>query len=242
MVVEQPGVIRVVRGGRTLDAAVPGHPLEGDLRRRAGPARAGVRARLRRERALLRLLHRPRRAGRSSPSTGAAATQDVADRGSARIVLRMADPEPNHNGGDDRLRPRRPALHRHRRRRRGERPARPARQRAEPRLAARQAAADRPAARRGGRAYTIPRGQPVRRARRAPAAEIYAYGLRNPWRFSFDRAHRATSRSATSARTRSRRSTSRAGAARAASTTAGARGRGGGATSTSRRRARSSPC
>lgn len=38
----------------------------------------------------------------------------------------------------------------------------------------------------GGRAYGIPADNPYRAAGQVP--EIYSYGLRNPWRFSFDRA------------------------------------------------------
>jgi glucose/arabinose dehydrogenase len=38
----------------------------------------------------------------------------------------------------------------------------------------------------GGAAYGIPRSNPFVK-RRGARAEVYAYGLRNPWRFSFDR-------------------------------------------------------
>jgi glucose/arabinose dehydrogenase len=40
--------------------------------------------------------------------------------------------------------------------------------------------------RQGGRAYAVPAGNPFR-GRPGARGEVYAYGLRNPWRFSFDR-------------------------------------------------------
>jgi glucose/arabinose dehydrogenase len=40
--------------------------------------------------------------------------------------------------------------------------------------------------RRGGRPYTVPRSNPFT-GRSGARPEVYAYGLRNPWRFSFDR-------------------------------------------------------
>jgi glucose/arabinose dehydrogenase len=114
------------------------------------------------------------------------ASEDRADAGSARLVLRMADPEPNHNGGmmvfgsdglmyvgtgdggggDDQH---------------------GARGNAQSlgsllgkilRIDPRQS---------GSRPYTVPSSNPFV-GRSGVRAEIYAYGLRNPWRFSFDRA------------------------------------------------------
>jgi len=113
------------------------------------------------------------------------ANDDRADPASARLVLRMADPEANHNGGlmifgpdglmyvgtgdggggDDQH---------------------GARGNAQSlgsllgkilRIDPRQS---------GGRAYTVPSSNPFA-GRSGARPEIYAYGLRNPWRFSFDR-------------------------------------------------------
>ena len=82
------------------------------------------------------------------------------------------------------LRPRRHALHRPGRRRLG---GRPPRQRPEPHDAARQDHADQPGARRRRGVLACPRT--TRSSRRPGAArETWMWGLRNPWRFSFDRA------------------------------------------------------
>jgi glucose/arabinose dehydrogenase len=111
-------------------------------------------------------------------------TADAADPGSARLVLAQRDPENNHNGGlllfgPDKL------LYvgmgdggaegdPHGPRGNGQNLGTLFGKllRIDPR-------------RSGGRPYTVPRSNPfVRRAGARP--EIYAYGLRNPWRFSFD--------------------------------------------------------
>jgi glucose/arabinose dehydrogenase len=113
------------------------------------------------------------------------ATATRADPGSARLVLRMADHESNHNGGlmlfgpdghmyvgtgdggggGDRHGPRGNAQDL------GS-------------LLGKILRID-PAPSRG-RPYTVPSGNPFT-GRAGARPEVYAYGLRNPWRFSFDR-------------------------------------------------------
>jgi glucose/arabinose dehydrogenase len=112
-------------------------------------------------------------------------TADVADPGSARLLLSQRDPESNHNGGlllfgPDKL------LYvgvgdggsegdPHGAHGNGQNLGTIFGKllRIDPRPS-------------GGRPYTVPRSNPfVGRAGARP--EIYAYGLRNPWRFSFDR-------------------------------------------------------
>jgi glucose/arabinose dehydrogenase len=184
-VVEQTGRIRVVVSGRTLAAPFL------DLRSRISCCG---------ERGLLSMAFAPDfassrrfyvdytdtagntrvveyRAGRSHPNRAIV--------GSARLVLRQDQPEPNHNGGlvtfgpdgllyiglgdggggDDQ----------HGRRGNGQNLSTLLGKilRIDPR-------------RRGGRRYTVPRSNPFVR-RRGARGEIYSYGLRNPWRFSFDR-------------------------------------------------------
>jgi glucose/arabinose dehydrogenase len=110
---------------------------------------------------------------------------DHADAGSERLVLRMADSESNHNGGlllfgPDKL------LYagtgdgggggdQHGRRGNAQDLGSLLGKilRIDPRAG-------------GGRPYRVPRGNPFV-GRSGARGEIYAYGLRNPWRFSFDR-------------------------------------------------------
>jgi glucose/arabinose dehydrogenase len=113
------------------------------------------------------------------------ASADRADAGSARLVLEMADSEANHNGG---LLLFGPGGHlyigtgdgggggdRHGRRGNAQDLGSLLGKilRIDPRAS-------------GGRPYSVPRSNPFV-GRSGARGEIYAYGLRNPWRFSFDR-------------------------------------------------------
>ena len=127
-----------------------------------------------------------RAARRATPSSRAscAARRPTADPASETVLLRYAQPYSNHNGGMLAFGP-------------------------DGYLYDSTATADRPAtraiarstsARSSGKmlridvgsatpplAYAIPADNPFVVDGRAPRPEIYAYGLRNPWRFSFDR-------------------------------------------------------
>jgi glucose/arabinose dehydrogenase len=182
-VVEKGGRIRVVRDGRTLDR--PFLDLSGSVSTGS-------------EQGLLSMAFAPDYAtsrrfyvyftdpnGDTRVVEYRRASADRADAGSARVVLRQDQPESNHNGGlllfgpDD-------LLYiglgdgggggdEHGERGNGQDLGT---------LLGKILRIDpRPS---GGRAYGIPRANPFR-GRRGARAEIYAYGLRNPWRFSFDR-------------------------------------------------------
>ena len=173
-VVEQGGRIMVVRDGRKLRRAVPGHLLAG---RPPAASRACCRWRSRPT--------TPPAGASTSTSPTATATSASSSTGAraptaptparARLVLRDGRQRVQPQRRAAAVRPRRPPLHRHGRRRRRRRPARVARQRAEPRLAARQDPADRPAAGRRPRrtrcrARTRSSGAPARAARSTATA------------------------------------------------------------------------
>ena len=71
-VVEQTGLIRIVKDGTLLAAAVPGHPHAGVHRQRTRPALHGLRPQVRDQPAFLRRLHEHRRGheGRALPGVG----------------------------------------------------------------------------------------------------------------------------------------------------------------------------
>jgi glucose/arabinose dehydrogenase len=182
-IVEQAGRIKVVRGGKTLP-----QPFL-DIR---SQVTAGG------EQGLLSLAFAPdyaqsgrfyvyytARSGQEAIWEYRRASEERADPGSARLVLRMADPEANHNGGlmvfgPDQLMYVGTGDGGGGNDQHGERGNAQSLGsllgkilRIDPRAT-------------GGRPYTVPSSNPfVGRAGARP--EIYAYGLRNPWRFSFDR-------------------------------------------------------
>ncbi len=184
MVVEQAGVIRVVRGGRTLDdpfldirAKVTSGGEQGLLGLAFAPDYASS--------GRFYVYYTDRQARQVVAEYRRGASDDVADSGSGRIVLRMADPEANHNGGSMNFGPDGllyigtgdggGANDQHGERGNGQNLGSPLGKllRIDPRASS-------------GKAYTVPSDNPFT-GRAGARGEIYAYGLRNPWRFSFDR-------------------------------------------------------
>ena len=179
-VVEQGGRIVVVRGGRRLaqpfldiSSRVTAGGEQGVLSMAFAPdyARSGRF-----------YVYYTERSGKQAIWAYRRANEDRADAGSARLVLRMADPEPNHNGGlmvfgpdglmyvgtgdggggDD------PHGARGNAQSLGS-------------LLGKILRIDPSAS-----PYRVPSSNPFV-GRSGARGEIYAYGLRNPWRFSFDR-------------------------------------------------------
>jgi glucose/arabinose dehydrogenase len=182
-VVEQPGRIMVVRGGKRLPAPfldirskVTSGGEQGLLSMAFAPdyAQSG-----------LFYVYYTERSGTESIWEYHRATDDSADPGSARLVLRMHDPEPNHNGGlmifgPDNL------MYVGTGDGGGGNDQHGARGNAQSlgSLLGKILRIDPRAA--GGQPYTVPSSNPFV-GRAGARGEIYAYGLRNPWRFSFDR-------------------------------------------------------
>jgi glucose/arabinose dehydrogenase len=182
-VVEQAGRIVVVRGGRRLPqpfldirSKVTAGGEQGLLSMAFAPdyARSGRF-----------YVYYTERSGEEAIWEYRRASQDRANPASARLVLRMADPESNHNGGlmlfgRDRL------MYVGTGDGGGGNDQHGARGNAQSlgSLLGKILRVDPRAS--GGHPYSVPSSNPfVGRSGARP--EIYAYGLRNPWRFSFDR-------------------------------------------------------
>ena len=170
-----------VGGRRGAGGALPGYRRSRQIGRGAGAAGARLPPRLRVERAPLRQLHGQRRRHRRIRVRPRELGPRGA-RGGRRVGADPADDRPairQPQRRDDRVRRRRLPVHRYGRWRIGRRPAG---ERPGSGHAPRQDAAHR---RRLRRSYGIPADNPFRRRRGVP--EIWSFGLRNPWRFSFDR-------------------------------------------------------
>jgi glucose/arabinose dehydrogenase len=182
-VVEQTGRIRVVRGGKTL--ARPFLDVSGSIVSGGEQGLLGMAFAPDYSKSGLFYVDYTDTHGDTRVVEFKRQTADRADPGSARDVLHVAQPQPNHNGGEVTFGP--DGLlyvglgdggaegDPHGARGNGQNLGTLLGKllRIDPR-------------RSGGRAYGVPASNPfVHRGGARP--EIYAYGLRNPWRFSFDR-------------------------------------------------------
>ena len=178
-VVEQPGRIQVARDGEKLDKPFLDIRDIVALRRRAGPAVGRLRPRLRRQQPLLRLLRQQQRRHPRRPVQAQEADQGRSARLAPEGDRRQARPGRQPQRRPAAVRPRRQPLHGHRRRRppagpRGRRPAAST-------ACSASCCGSTPKAKGG---YKVP---PTTRSSGGPGKdEIYALGLRNPYRFSFD--------------------------------------------------------
>ncbi len=183
-VVEQSGRIRVVRGGEVLDEPfldVSRLIVSGGEQGLLGLAFAPDYAQSRKF-----YVNLTNRAGDTRIVEYTAETEDRADPGSARVLIEQEQPEPNHNGGQLAFGPDGMLYiglgdggggnDSHGRRGNGQNRFT---------LLGKILRID-PRASGGGRPYRIPDSNPFARGGGRP--EVFAYGLRNPWRFAFDRA------------------------------------------------------
>ena len=182
-VVEQAGRIRVVRGGKQLStpfldirSKVTSGGEQGLLSMAFPPdyAQSG-----------LFYVYYTEKSGTESIWEYRRASEDRADASSARLVLRMEDPEPNHNGGlmifgPDNL------MYVGTGDGGGGNDQHGSRGNAQSLSSLLGKILRIDPKRSGGRPYTVPSSNPFV-GRAGARGEIYSYGLRNPWRFSFDR-------------------------------------------------------
>ena len=183
MVVEQPGRILVVRDGKRLSRPfldIRSRVLSGGEQGLLGLAFAPDYAR-----SGLFYVYYTRKDGRQSVSEFRRSSSDRANAASERQVLVMADPEGNHNGGQLNFGPDR-LLYIGTGDGGGAGDQHGAIGNAQDlgSLLGKILRIDPQAS--GGRPYTVPSSNPfVDQAGARP--EVWTYGLRNPWRFSFDR-------------------------------------------------------
>jgi glucose/arabinose dehydrogenase len=181
-VVEQAGRIMVVRGGKQLPtpfldirSKVTSGGEQGLLSMAFSPdyAQSG-----------LFYVYYTEKSGTESIWEYHRASDDTADPNSARLVLRMDDPEPNHNGGlmifgADKL------MYVGTGDGGGGNDQHGARGNAQSLSSLLGKILRIDPHRSGGRPYSVPSSNPFV-GRAGARGEIYSYGLRNPWRFSFD--------------------------------------------------------
>jgi glucose/arabinose dehydrogenase len=187
-VVEQQGTIRVIRDGRVLSTPfldIRDRVVAGGEQGLLGLAFAPDYATSKR----FYVYYTARGSGANTVAEFRAASADRADPGSARVLLAQPDRESNHNGGQLQFGP--DGLlyiglgdggggnDQHGARGNGQNKGTLLGKilRIDPRASA-------------GQPYTIPSDNPFV-GEQGARGEIYAYGLRNPWRFSFDRANGA---------------------------------------------------
>ena len=187
-VVEQNGTIRVIRDGKVLSTPfldIRDRVVAGGEQGLLGLAFAPDYATSKR----FYVYYTARGSGADTLAEFRAATDDRADAGSGRVVFAVPDPESNHNGGQLQFGPDGllyigigdggGANDQHGARGNGQNKGTLLGKilRIDPRAS-------------GGRPYSVPSDNPFV-GESGARGEIYAYGLRNPWRFSFDRSNGA---------------------------------------------------